>query len=47
MNPLPFNDGSDGIFGILIAQGVHSDILFEIVVDESKVLAAFHMEALL
>ena len=46
MNFLSFDDGTDRILGILIAQGVHTDILLEISMNERKVFSVFHFEAL-
>ena len=47
MNLLPFDDSSDCIFIILIAQGLQSDILLKALVNEGQVLSAFYLEPLL
>lgn len=47
MSFLPFDDGTNSILGILVAQGVHTDILLEVSMNERKVFSVFHIEALL
>ena len=47
MNSLSFDDSSDCILRIFIAQGVHTDVLLEVSVNKSKVSSVFHFEALL
>ena len=47
MHPLPFNDGTDSVLGILVPKCVHSDILLEIIIDKRKVFPVFYFEALL
>lgn len=47
MQFLSFNDGMDGILGILLAQGIHADVLLEIGVNEGEALSAFYRKSVL
>ena len=47
MDFLTFDDSSDCILRIRIAQSVHTDILLEVSMNKGKVFPIFHLEALL
>ena len=47
MDSLPFYDSPYGIIRVFVPQGVHTNILLEVIVNESKVFAIFRFEALI